>query len=182
MSRTRTLAPALVIPAFVVAALLAGCSSAPSPAAAPSAAPDTSTSPSQAAAAPADALDACTIVNSSMLYATLKVTVPAGTADNKATCTYKAEGIDIVVQTSTQASLYFPESVYGAAAVPGSVDLTGGGISYGYYAPTDGSGTLGNVTVVVVKGEKAVFVTGNVVAPGSTQDVLNLATAISIAF
>lgn len=182
MSRIHTLAPALVITAFIAGALLAGCSAAPSTAPAPAAGTDTGTSPSQAAAAPADSLDACTIVSSSMLYATLKVTVPDGTADNKETCKYKAEGINIVVQSSTQASLYYPESVYGAAAVPGSVDLTGGDVSYGYYVPTDGSGTLGNVTVVVVKGEKAIFVTGNVVAPGSTQDVLNLATAISIAF
>lgn len=179
----RILPALLVSGALILGGLMSGCSS-PAPASDAGSGSDApSTAPSSAAAAPAaDALNACEIVNSSMLFATLKITVPDGVADNAETCTYKADGINIVVQTSSQASMYYPQSVYAASAVSGAVDLTGGDISYGYYLPVDGSGNMGNVQVFVAKGESAVFVTGNVLAPGTTQDVLNLATAISIAF
>lgn len=161
---------------------LAGCSSAASPSAGASSAPAAASSAATSAPAAGAALRACDIVSSALIFATLKVTVPDGTADSPDVCKYTADGVTIVVQTSTQASMYYPKSTYGAAANAGSIDLTGGDVSYGFYQPTDGSGKLGNVTVLVVKGEKAVFFTGSVLSPGTTQDVLNLANAIALAF
>jgi len=184
MSNSSRATPVSTAVAIVIIAALSGCSSpAVTPAAGSSSGSSTgSASSATPAQASGPAFKACEAVPSAMIFATLKVTVPDGTADSPDVCKYKAAGVTIVVQTSTEASVFYPKSTYGAAAVPGTIDLTGGDVSYGYYAPTDGSGQLGNVTVLVVKGEKAVFFTGNLTTPGITQDVLNLATAISIAF
>jgi hypothetical protein len=166
--------------ANVIALSLTGCSA---PAAPPAPADTAAAAPSPSASASASsggtsALNACTIVTEALITQSLGIDPGAGVPSGDDVCNFKtADGsVLIVAQTSPQADLYYPTSIYDASVVTGATAITSG-VDRGYYqAPTNGTGNSG---ILVVKSNKAVFVTMYLNGSYTGDGVLALASAIA---
>jgi hypothetical protein len=166
--------------AIVIAVSLTGCAASSAPAA-PAETAAAAPSPSAAASSSSSgtsALNACMIVTEALITQSLGIDPGAGVASGDDVCNFKtADGsVLIVAQTSPQAELYYPTSIYDASAVEGATPITSG-VDRGYYqAPTNGTGNSG---ILVVKSNKAVFLTMYLNGSYTGDGVLALATAIA---